>query len=110
MAINASEAMPGRYYRPTVCQFAGIYYVRPKPSRRNSPRAFVDRMVAKRDPLGGYWFQILKAHPGAVLMREHHRGLSTTTGERWEITRTVLLVPTLRLREVKTRPGYTGRK
>ena len=106
MAINAALSQPGAYYRLTVRPPSGCYLMRPKRSKRNEPRAFVDRLLLRGDSMCGFSFQFLKKHPDAVLMISHERGLGVD-GQRWEVKRTILVEPDLTLREVKYRPGYT---
>ena len=103
--ILASQAQPDRIYRSTTPE-PGCFYTKP---RRLRPRQYVDRLVIKGDALGGFWFQVLKANPDAVLMQHHHRGVDMA-GNRWEITRSVLMPPGEHLRESQTRPGYGGAK
>ena len=103
--IPAREAQLGRVYRSTRPQ-PGCFYTKPK---RLTPSQYVDRLVVKGDALGGFWFQVLKANPDAVLMQHHHRGVDMA-GNRWEVKRLVLLLPGKPLRESQTRPGYGGAK
>lgn len=107
MATTATLTVPGRYYRRTVHNRPGCYFMRPKTTRRMNPRAFVQRLVIRQDALAGYWSQFLKAHPDAVLMVRYHRGISTLNSERWEHKAVILVPPDLILRQVKCRPGYT---
>ncbi len=101
--ILAREAQPNHVYRSTRPE-PGCFFTKP---RRFTPRQFVDRLTIKGDALGGFWFQILKANPDAVLMLLHHRGVDAA-GDRWEVKRYVLLLPDEHLRESQTRPGYGG--
>jgi hypothetical protein len=108
MAVTlAHQTTPGCYYRRTTFSQPGVYYTRPKTTKKTNPGAWVARLVTKRDPLGSYWSLRLKAVPDSVLLCLYHRGTSTFTGERWEVKRYVLVPPDFRLRQVKTRPGYT---
>ena len=105
--VLAKDAEAGVVYRRTTHVNPGTYYMKVKETKRMNPRAWVDRLVLKRDPLGGFWFQTLKARPDSVLMARYIRGKCSTTGEKWEHKKLTLVPPDMRLRAVKTRPGYT---
>ena len=105
--VLADHTEPGSYYRRTmVSNTAGTYYMRPKHTKRMNPRAWVNKLVEKGDPLGTYWAHTLKANPDFVLRCRYHRGISSFTLERWEVKRYILVPPDMRFRQVKTRPGY----
>ena len=105
--VLADHTEPGSYYRrTTVSNTPGVYYMRPKHSKRMNPQAWVAKIVEKGDPLGTYWAHTLKAEPDCVLMCRYHRGTSSFSGEKWETKRYILVTPDMRFREVQTRPGY----
>lgn len=104
--VLAPLTKPGQVYRPTRLAIPGTYLTRPNPTKRTTSRAFVDRLLIKGDALAGFWAQVLKADPDAVLMHEHQRG-TDWRGVRFETKRPVLCSSDARLRVVQARPGYT---
>ncbi len=105
MSVAASQTVAGEVYRETRPE-RGVYYMRPKGSKRNTPKALVLRLTNSGKPLAGYWSGFLKDHPTAVLMIRYMRGLSTLTGEKWETKDYVLLSADRKMRAVQTKPGY----
>lgn len=115
---TAEETQPGSFYRPTRDTIGGVYYTRPKTTKRTNPKALVARLEERGDPLAAFWRAMLRLHPDAVLLKQHQRGrcvLNTTPEDkptksnRWEITRVVLMPPGQKLRIVRRPPGYGGR-
>ena len=100
----AAGTVPRAYYRRTRQTMPGVYYMRPA---RGKPAAMVAKMEARGHPLACYWRSILKRHPDAVLLKQYHRGRCSVTGERWTVTRKVLVPPDLKLRQVKRPPGFS---
>lgn len=105
MAINASEAEVGKVYRVTQGATKGSYYTVPKQKRDK----LIRRLQKRRNGLNGQQMGLLAAllrKPDWPVFVWHLRGTDPFTGNKFEITKTQVLPPTLRLREVKTKPGY----
>jgi hypothetical protein len=105
MAILASDAEQGRVYRTTRGELKGSYYTVPsfdvpklvKRLRKRGSRIMCRDMSLLADAV---------RHPERRVFLWHLRGTDPFTGDRFEMTRTVLLSPDTRLRRVKSKPGY----
>jgi hypothetical protein len=105
MAINASEAETDKVYRVTQGATRGSYYTVYKQKRGK----LIQRLQKRRNGLNGQQMSLLTTlvrKPDWPVFIWHLRGTDPFTGNKFEIKNTQVLPPTLRLREVKTKPGY----
>lgn len=105
--ILAKNTKPGAVYRRTKSPPPGSYYMRPRPTKRNTPRAWVTRQVDKGKAVAWHWFHQLRLCPELVLLVFYTRGIDPFTGKKFEVSRYVLVPPTTHFREVRSKPGYT---
>ena len=105
MAISASEAQPDRLYRLTRGGGENEYYtLHPWPVER-----MVRKLSARRSSLKIPMVSLLcrlVGEPGLVLFNRHMRGTDPLTGKRYETVAVAAFAPDIRLREVKSPPGY----
>jgi hypothetical protein len=105
MAISASEAERGKVYRPTKGAWKGAYYMVPA---FDVPK-LVKRLRRKANRLNGresFLLTMAVTHPEWPVFVWYYRGTDPLTKDRFEISRTVLLPPDTRLREVQSKPGF----
>jgi len=105
MAIDARDAEAGKVYRVTRGAMDGTYYTLHKGCRKK----LTQRLQKRRNALNGQQMGLLVSllrKPDWPVFTWHHRGTDPFTGEKFEVTNTQVLPPDLRLREVKSKPGY----
>jgi len=107
MAVEAHETEPGKVYRRTRRGTPGTYFKRPKTL---TAAKFVKRLRRKvhlysRDV---WLLHLAKAHPEYILLIRYSRGTCSVSG-RFEVKAYILVPPDMRLRVVKSPPGYKER-
>jgi hypothetical protein len=92
-------------YRQTRCAHKNSYFQVYKPGRDKLIRRW-ERRGAKLAGREAGLLGLLKKNPHLVPYYWHFRGTDMITGERFEVKKIFLLDPEIKLREIKTKPGY----